>query len=74
MQDNGELFYVKCSPIINDLSLNDDSINKNYENVSKTNKISTFLRKRKAKKRAKKVGIGTPIRINENVDSVKVSS
>ncbi|KAK7605303.1 hypothetical protein V9T40_007161 [Parthenolecanium corni] len=71
VQDNGELFYVKCSPIINDLSLNDDSINKNYENVSKTNKISTFLRKRKAKKRAKKVGIGTPIRINENVDSVK---
>lgn len=74
VQDNGELFFIKCSPVVNDSSLNDDTTGKSIENVTKANKISTFLRKRKAKKRAKKVSIGTPIRIDEKVHSIQVSS
>lgn len=51
--DSGELFFIKCSPIIHDVSTNTERESKANINRSKSNKFSTFLKKRKSKKHPK---------------------
>lgn len=51
--ENGELFFIKCSPIIRNSNSKDERSERSLINSSKSNKFSTFLKKRKTKKHVK---------------------
>lgn len=72
--ENGELFFIKCSPIIRNSNSKDERSERSLINSSKSNKFSTFLKKRKTKKHLKDGNIKKSEEDEKNSTIVKVNT
>lgn len=70
--ENGELFFIKCSPIIRNSNSKDERSERSLINSSKSNKFSTFLKKRKTKKHVKGGSINKSEKDEKSSTTVKV--